>query len=241
MAYNKIVFGDQTIIDLSLDTATIDTVVNGVPFMGKNGVIQVGTMPVSGATIVNTELIMDGGLYTSSWSTASDAEIVKALRMHYSGWCDLTEIWNIGDERTFQLSDGNEVVYKLGTPLYGGTFSLIPKYAVYTGKYMGTTTGTYDANSTLRPWCNTTYYNYFSPSVIEIFKPAYSGDYFYIPSSTEATAYMGIMQLANGTKVNYWTRTKARYDRFYAVNTSGQLETWRGDEDPAAAIPLGEI
>ena len=39
-----------------------------------------------------------------SWSTGSDEEIVEALEKHYNDEIDLTEYWNVGDERIIHLS-----------------------------------------------------------------------------------------------------------------------------------------
>ena len=39
-----------------------------------------------------------------AWSTGTDAEIVEALQKHYAGDIDLTQEWQIGDERIIHLS-----------------------------------------------------------------------------------------------------------------------------------------
>lgn len=45
MQANKIILGDQVLIDLSVDTATPEKVLTGVTFHGADGAPAVGTMP----------------------------------------------------------------------------------------------------------------------------------------------------------------------------------------------------
>lgn len=243
MAKNKVVYGNTPLIDLTTDTATAENVLLGNQFMGSNGVVQTGTMQSIGATASGTNISIAGKTYQppSNWATGSDEEIYDIVIKAHKGWIDLAQYWNTGQQRQVSLTDGNTVILKLGTPLYGGAFSLIPKYATYGSMKMGTTSGTYVDNSTLRTWCKTTYYNKFPQYLKDILLPAYAGDLFYIPSDEEALSLMGIMNTSSNVAVNYWTRTKPKYDRFYVINTSGTKSTYRGSEDSAYAIPLGEI
>ena len=79
-----------------------------------------GTIPLTlryrgKTTTVN--VIVDNVDYIPSWSNGTDEEIMYALDRHYADDIDLTEHWDIGDERVIQMSATQEG--SSGTPYEG--------------------------------------------------------------------------------------------------------------------------
>lgn len=127
-----------------------------------------------------------------TWADGTDEEIAEALEKHYAGEIDLTEYWNVGDERTVSLSAmeamspledthvAQNVVFVIteigGKYLSDGVTecafqvdqknSLIEQGALRA--YSGNTGGWRDCER--RTWCNSTYKNAIPSSLRSIFK-----------------------------------------------------------------------
>lgn len=65
---NKVIYGNDTLLDLTSDTATADKVLSGYTFHDKTGASVTGT---AGASVVGTKLIVPSGMGSVSNNTLS--------------------------------------------------------------------------------------------------------------------------------------------------------------------------
>lgn len=59
--------------------------------------------------ILYNTVYAEPGYVVPSWGGATDEELAVALQKHYAGEIDLNEHWNIGDERTVELTTGETI------------------------------------------------------------------------------------------------------------------------------------
>ena len=91
MAINKVVYGSETLIDLTEDTATADTVVDGYTLHLASGVRTTGTAKYAGSAVANGSAIRTAGIPygecdSTSTSTAFTATI-DGITSLYDGAC----------------------------------------------------------------------------------------------------------------------------------------------------------
>ena len=75
---NKVIFGDQTIIDLSADTVTADKVLSGYTAHSASGAIITGSIATksdSDITLLNNILTIPAGYYAAGTKTIPGIEI----------------------------------------------------------------------------------------------------------------------------------------------------------------------
>lgn len=79
--YNKIIFNDQTLIDLSFDTVTPADVKSGVSFHKANGVSAIGNMPIIGAD--SGVIYNKSGVYTipEGWHDGTGTVRINSMDM----------------------------------------------------------------------------------------------------------------------------------------------------------------
>lgn len=84
MAINKVVYGGDTLVDLTSDTVTPETLAKGYTAHGANGEPIVGTMANNGAIsktidgLTTTSAVVPAG-YTSGGSVSLTSDIENAL------------------------------------------------------------------------------------------------------------------------------------------------------------------
>lgn len=115
---NKITFGGQTLIDLTLDTLKASDLHIGLTAHDASGAPIVGTYDFASATSgtatsadipygkslwVNGQLV-EGEFSVPTFADGTDEEIATALQMHYAGEIDLTDYWAVGDKRTIHIN-----------------------------------------------------------------------------------------------------------------------------------------
>ena len=115
---NKVVFGDQTVLDLTGDTVQPSDVHMGYSCHDASGQIINGTFDFENATSgtatsvdlpygkslwVNGQLV-EGEFEVPTFADGTDEEIATALQLHYAGQIDLTNYWTVGDKRTIHLN-----------------------------------------------------------------------------------------------------------------------------------------
>jgi hypothetical protein len=134
-----------------------------------------------------------------SWADGTDAEIAAMLEAHYAGIIDVTNVWNVGDERVVPLSAmdatgvGESHVAQnvkmvlmnkggktLTTPINGhsecafivGQKNMLANGKTYEGGYMNSSsdnTGGWNSCAR-RTWCNSLYTNALQSTLVGIFK-----------------------------------------------------------------------
>lgn len=115
---NKVVYGNQTLIDLTGDTVQPSDVHTGYSCHDASGQVINGTFDFANATSgtatsadlpygqslwVNGQLV-EGEFQIPTFARGTDEEIAEALRRHYAGEIDLTDYWTVGDKRTIHLN-----------------------------------------------------------------------------------------------------------------------------------------
>lgn len=67
MAVNKVVYGDQTLVDLTKDTVVEDALIKGISAHSKTGMVVNGTLIVqryfTGSTVPTSAIGQDGDVY----------------------------------------------------------------------------------------------------------------------------------------------------------------------------------
>lgn len=116
---NKVVYGNQTLLDLTNDNIVANKLLSGKTVHDKSGNQITGTYDFATATFANaiasdvTEgktgwangvQIIGTKKGVPTWADGTDAEIADALTRHYNGEIDLTDYWSVGDERVVHLS-----------------------------------------------------------------------------------------------------------------------------------------
>lgn len=129
-----------------------------------------------------------------TWADGTDAEIAAMLEAHYAGLIDVTNVWNVGDERVVHLDamsatgvgeshvaqDVTMVLMNVGgktlvTPINGKTecaFIVGQKHSLNETGYMNssnTNSGGWDSCAR-RTWCNSVYKNALPSTLVGIFK-----------------------------------------------------------------------
>lgn len=161
-----------------------------ISMTGKTGLV---TEAITGETVASVVVTVSPSLETS-WENATDATIVAMVEAADAGQIDLSDFWNVGDEREVMLSamaagtvaeahdaqtvtmvllndggrtlaDGNECNFVVGLKDVLNTGG-IPNEEV-------TTVGGWGA-STRRAWCNNEFYNAIPDSLRPIFKQFYN-------------------------------------------------------------------
>lgn len=119
MANNKVIFGSQTLLDLTSDTIVANKLLSGKTAHDASGNQITGTYDFATATAANAiaDDVTEGktgwangvqiigtkkGIPT--WADGTDAEIAEALTRHYNDEIDLNDYWTVGDERVVHLS-----------------------------------------------------------------------------------------------------------------------------------------
>lgn len=195
MSYNKIIFGNEPVIDLTSDTVTPSDVLSGVTFLDKSGTLRTGTATIN-VSVSNETLTIDGNVkdYTPcDFSTGSAEDIAKAIEWHQEGIIDLRYFWTLGTERVIHIPEITSA-YSLETqPEQDITFAIMN----YGGKELTnpigeqtdctlvlgmkstlSTAGMLDTNSWARPWgntsrrtwCNNEFYNAIPSDFRALFK-----------------------------------------------------------------------
>lgn len=115
---NKVQYGNNTLIDLTGDTAQAGDVHEGYSFHDRSGALVNGTFDFADATSgtatsadlpygkslwVNGQLV-EGEFQIPTFADGTDEEIATALQLHYAGEIDLTDYWSVGDKRTIHLN-----------------------------------------------------------------------------------------------------------------------------------------
>lgn len=115
---NKVIYGNQTLIDLTGDTVQPSDVHTGYSCHDASGAVINGTFDFASATSgtatsadlpygkslwVNGQLV-EGEFEVPTFAGGTDEEIAMALQMHYAGEIDLTDYWTVGDKRTIHLN-----------------------------------------------------------------------------------------------------------------------------------------
>lgn len=109
-----------------------------------------------------------------SWSSGTDVQIINMVNSYYRGIItldDVKSVWSVGDEREFTLTDNSTLTFviidfnhdELTTPINGKTNSLITcnakiQYIYHVINDTDTTAGGWERSS-MRDWCNNTFYN----------------------------------------------------------------------------------
>lgn len=164
----------------------------------------------------------------SSWSTATDAEIVEALQKHYAGEINIYDYWHVGDERqvnlkamekgdmdetheaqTVTLVLMNEGGKTLSTPIGSSTecaFIVGQKNTLSEmAKIHSTRTNVGGwQESPRRTWCNTIYRDAFPDTLKPIFKQfenqsCYGGGSVTIVTTDDYFAFPAEKEVANTT------------------------------------------
>ena len=113
MATNKVVYGNQTLIDLTNDTVTPSDVLSGATFHDKSGALRSGSLDISGkadkvsnATNGNFAGLDSSGNLTDSGKKASDFSTVKTRSNPASGGTTLSLV-NTGDMYNWNSKTSN--------------------------------------------------------------------------------------------------------------------------------------
>lgn len=116
---NKVIYGNQTLLDLTNDNIVANKLLSGKTVHDKSGNQITGTYDFATATSANaiasdvTEgktgwangvQIIGTKISVPTWADGTDAEIAEALTRHYNNEIDLTDYWTVGDERVVRLS-----------------------------------------------------------------------------------------------------------------------------------------
>lgn len=115
---NKVVFGDQAVLDLTGDTVQPSDVHEGYSCHDASGAVINGTYDFATATngtatsadIVPNKTLwvngqrLKGSMGIPTFADATDAELATMLQKHYAGEIDLTDYWTVGDKRTIHLN-----------------------------------------------------------------------------------------------------------------------------------------
>lgn len=118
MAINKVIYGNQIVMDLTSDTVQESDVHTGYSCHDASGSVINGTFDFATATSgtatsadlpygkslwVNGQLV-EGEFQVPTFADGTDEEIATALQLHYAGEIDLTDYWTVGDKRTIHLN-----------------------------------------------------------------------------------------------------------------------------------------
>ena len=116
---NKVIYGNQTLLDLTNDNIVANKLLSGKTVHDKSGNQITGTYDFATATSANaiasdvTEgktgwangvQIIGTKKGVPTWADGTDAEIAEALTRHYNNEIDLNDYWSVGDERVVHLS-----------------------------------------------------------------------------------------------------------------------------------------
>lgn len=116
---NKVIYGNQTLLDLTNDNIVANKLLSGKTVHDKSGNQITGTYDFATATSANaiasdvTEgktgwangvQIIGTKKGVPTWADGTDAEIAEALTRHYNNEIDLADYWAVGDERVVHLS-----------------------------------------------------------------------------------------------------------------------------------------
>lgn len=116
---NKVIYGNQTLLDLTNDNIVANKLLSGKTVHDKSGNQITGTYDFATATSanaiasdvtegktgwVNGVQIIGTKKGVPTWADGTDAEIAEALTRHYNNEIDLADYWTVGDERVVHLS-----------------------------------------------------------------------------------------------------------------------------------------
>lgn len=119
MAINKVIYGNEVKIDLTLDTLTASKLTKNVTAHDRSGNQVTGTFDFAEATQAtaiaddvtegktgwaNGVQIIGTKKGIPTWADGTDAEIADALTRHYNNEINLHDYWTVGDERVVSLS-----------------------------------------------------------------------------------------------------------------------------------------
>ena len=121
MAINKVVYGNDTLIDLTEDTATADDVLNGKTFHLKNGVRATGNASIG----IAMDLLWTNASPTSAFSPQTVNIDLSEYSMVY-----VTGSWTATDTNTWF-----GLLIKVGN---SGIFSAIGTSKIYRGFHVST-------------------------------------------------------------------------------------------------------
>ena len=209
---NKVVYGNQTVLDLTSTTAEESDVLQGYKFHKANGEQTTGT---AGCRDDYPTIIIPGISYKMvSWASGTDQQIADMVRLHYENKINLYDYWGVNNQRTVSLSavsgqPAQNVVMvlmhkgykKLVTSIGGKTtcaFVVGLLNPLSTNMNLDSETQTYSWNNCdRRTWCNNTFRSSIPETLRSIFKQTinYHGgsqktllhcnDYFAVPCEKE--------------------------------------------------------
>lgn len=213
MAVNKVMYGNQTVLDLTSVTAEESDVLQGYTFHKANGEQAVGA---AGCEVQYPTIIIPGLSYRMvSWASGTDQQVADMLKLHYEGKINIYDYWAVGNKRNVSLSavSGQPaqtvsmvLMHKGGkslvTPVEGKTtcvFVVGQENALSTNMVLDTEVA-YSWNAcSRRTWCNSTYRNAFPEIIRGMFKQcknyhaisssqeSNTNDYFAVPCEKEVT------------------------------------------------------
>lgn len=237
MAVNKVMYGNQTVLDLTSVTAKESDVMQGYTFHKANGEQAVGA---AGCEVQYPTIIIPGQTFkTVSWSSGSIEDIIKMIDLHYKNMIDLYDYWSVGNTRNVTLTTGETVQMVLLNK--GGKSFVTPigdktTCAFIVGQKNCLTTTMSMHNDTAdrphwndclrRSWCNSTYRSRIPANLRPYFRQIkntnnYGGttnDYFALATQAEITGssnwtyYKTVATNQNkgygkDGDERYWTRT----------------------------------
>lgn len=142
MAISKVVYGGSTLVDLTSDTVTPETLLTGVTAHDKSGALIVGTMvqytpldayPV-GSVYISEEPISPALLFGGTWTQITDKFLLAAGSTYTAGSSGGSATHNHAKNAAGQsLSNVKNVSgsYVVSTGNYVSTVTALPPYEVY--------------------------------------------------------------------------------------------------------------
>ena len=142
MAISKVVYGGSTLVDLTSDTVTPETLLEGVTAHDKSGALIVGTMvqytpldayPV-GSVYISEEPVSPAVLFGGTWTQISDRFLLAAGPTYTAGSTGGSATHTHAKNETGQsLSNVKNVSgsYVVSTGNYVKTVTALPPYEVY--------------------------------------------------------------------------------------------------------------
>ena len=128
MANNKVVFGNETLIDLTEDTATEETVLQGYTFHSADGVARTGTAIAGGG---DDKMDIDGSNADSAVTFADSAFTVGSRASSYdigefSNWEDIS---HEKEKTPYAFWEGAAVVYNDKVHIFSGSGGINKHYS----------------------------------------------------------------------------------------------------------------